>query len=249
MDNREAQFVLSAYRPGGQDAADPQFSEALAQARRDPALERWFTDSIAFDKAVTERLCAIGVPAGLRESILAGGKVSHPSRWTKPFVKWAIAAALVLTAIAGSLVLRGPAKPRLAAWQTNALSQVSALVEGHAKFDAQSRKASELVAWLRENRASAVQNLPATLERLESLGCKTFFWEGQPVSVICFQRGEGGLIHLVATNASALFNRTGKSKPKFVQQGNWATVTWRDGATVYMLALEGSRDQLRSYLL
>ncbi len=249
MNNQEAQFVLSAYRPGGQDALDPAFAEALEQARRDPLLERWFNDSIAFDRAVTEKLCAVEVPAGLRESVLAGSKVSRPSRWTKPFVRWAIAAAFVLAAITGSLILREAAKPHLAAWQTNALSQVSALVEGHAKFDAQSRNASELVAWLRENRASAVQNLPPSLERLESLGCKTFFWEGQPVSVICFQRGEGGLIHLVATNAFAPFNRMGKSERKFVQQGNWATVTWRDGASVYMLALEGSRDQLQSYLL
>lgn len=249
MDNREAQFVLGAYRPGGQDAADPQFSEALAQARRDPLLERWFNDSVAFDRAVTEKLSAVEVPAGLRESILAGGKVSRPTPWTKPFVRWAIAAALVLAAIAGSLVLREAAKPRLAGWQTNALSQVSALVEGESKFDAESRNAGSLVAWLHANRAPDAQKLPQNLERLESVGCKTFFWQGQPVSVICFQRTDGGLIHLVMTNASAPFNRAGKSETKFVRQGNWATATWRDGATVYMLALEGPPDQLRSYLL
>ncbi len=249
MDNREARFILSAYRPGGQDAADPQFYEALAQARRDPLLERWFNDSVAFDRTVTEKLSAVEVPAGLRESILAGGKVSRPSPWTKPFVRWAIAAALVLAAIAGSLVLREAAKPRLAAWQTNALSQVSALVEGESKFDAQSHNAGSLVAWLHANRASAAQKLPQNLERLESLGCKTFFWQGQPVSVICFQRTDGGLIHLVMTNASAPFNQAGKSETKFVRQGNWATATWRDGTTVYMLALEGPPDQLRSYLL
>jgi hypothetical protein len=34
-----------------------------------------------------------------------------------------------------------------------------------------------------------------------------------------------------------------------IQQGHWATATWREGDMIYMLALEGSRDELRSYLL
>jgi len=87
MDNREAKFILGAYRPNGQDAGDPRFSEALEQARRDPILERWFLDSLAFDAAITEKLRATEVPPGLRESILAGVKVSRPLR--SPFVKWA----------------------------------------------------------------------------------------------------------------------------------------------------------------
>ena len=33
MDNREAKFILGAYRPNGQDAGHPRFSEALEQAR------------------------------------------------------------------------------------------------------------------------------------------------------------------------------------------------------------------------
>ncbi|MEP6685357.1 MAG: hypothetical protein ABJB22_01160 [Verrucomicrobiota bacterium] len=249
MNNREAQFVLSAYRPGGQDAADPQFSEALAQARRDPVVERWFKDSTAFDRAVTEKLCAVEVPAGLRESILAGGKVSHPSRWAKPFVRWAIAAAVVLGAIAGSLVLREAAKPpRLAAWQTNALGQISALTKGHSKFDAESRNQSELVAWLRANHAPVAQTVPQNLGKLASLGCKTFSWEGQPVSVICFMREDGGLVHLVVTTPATPMRTGTERQPQIVTEGPWTTATWRDGETVYMVALEGSREQLR-YLL
>ncbi len=249
MDNREAKFVLGAYRPGGQDAADPQFSDALAQARCDPGLGKWFNDSIAFDRAVTEKLGAVEVPAGLRESILAGGKVSHPSRWAKPLVGWALAAAVSLTAIVGSIILREAPKPRLAGWQTDALSQISALVGGQSKFDMKSDDAGTLVAWLRANHAPAAQPLPQNLERLASLGCKTFSWQGQPISVICFQRADGGVIHLVAMNGSLPFDRGRKSEPKFVQQGTWATATWRDDDTVYMLALDGSSDQLRSYLL
>jgi len=248
MDDREAKFILNAYRPGGQDASDPRFAEALEQARRDPLLERWFSEAIAFDTTMTEKLRATEVPAGLRETILAGVKVSRPLR--SPFVKWAIAAALISMAIVGFLIWHEPRKPSgLAGWQNHALHVVSSLVRHESSFDAQSRNADELLAWLRVNDAPAAQTLPQELEKLESLGCKTFSWNGIPVSVICFTRPDGGLIHLVATNAVAPIRRTTKGEPELAQQGQWATATWREGDKIYMLAMEGPRDQLRSFLL
>ena len=247
MDNREAKFILGAYRPNGQDAGDPRFSEALEQARRDPILERWFLDSLAFDAAITEKLGAIEVPPDLRENILAGIKVSR--HLSSPFIKWAIAAALISMAILGSLIWHETRSTHLAGWQNQALHVVSSLVRNHSSFDAQSHNADELLAWLRVNDAPAAQTLPQELEKLESLGCKTFSWNGIPVSVICFTRPDGGLIHLVATNAVAPIKRTTKGQPELVQQGQWATATWREGDKIYMLAMEGSRDQLRAYLL
>lgn len=248
MDNREAKFILNAYRPDGQDASDPRFAEALEQARRDPVLEHWFSESIAFDAVMTEKLCGMEVPLDLRENILAGAKVSRPLRWSKPFLNWAIAAALILTAILGSLVWHNTRPPHLTGWQNAALDVVSSLVRSESKFDAQSHNAAELVGWLRTNHAPAPQKLPGGLGNLASLGCKTFLWNGKPVSVICFIRSDGGLIHLVTTNASRSVDRTLEREAKFIQRGGWATATWREGDKVYMLALEGSPEQLRQYL-
>src|SRR5439155_8652590 len=240
-------FILNAYRPGCQDGIDPRFAEALEQARRDPILERWFLDSLAFDAAITEKLRANEVPPDLRENILAGVKVSRPL--SSPFIKWATAAALISMAILGSLIWHETRSTHLAGWQNQALDVVSSLVRHESSFDAQSHNADELLAWLRVNDAPAAQTLPQQLEKLESLGCKTFSWNGIPVSVICFTRPDGGLIHLVATNAVAPIKRTTKGQPELVQQGQWATATWREGDKIYMLAMEGSRDQLRAYLL
>jgi hypothetical protein len=247
MDNREAKFVLSAYRPGGQDASDPRFADALEQVRRDPILEHWFSESIAFDAAITEKLRAAEVPPDLRENILAGVKISRPLR--SPFIKSAIAAALIAIAILGSLIWHETRPAHLAGWQNQALDVVSSLVRNESRFDAQSHNANELVAWLRANHAPTAQTLPQNLDRLESLGCKTFSWNGIPISVICFKRQDGGLIHLVTANASGARDRALKGKAEFLQQAHWATATWREGEVVYMLALEGSRDQLRAYLL
>lgn len=244
MDNQEAKFILSAYRPGGQDANDPRFSEALEQVRRDPILERWFRESSEFDTTIAQKLSAIEVPAGLRENILAGAKLSRPSR--RVLLKWAMAAAIILGAVVGSLVLRQSTKPHFAGWQREALHTISSLVAGQSQFDAQSHSGADLVAWLQTNRGAAAEKLPKNLETLESLGCKTFLWNGTPVSVICFKRRDGGVIHLVmAKAADGKLNR----EPEFAQQGEWATATWREDNMTYMLVLEGRCDELRAYLL
>ena len=117
MDNREAKFILNAYRPGGQDASDPRFAEALEQARRDPVLERWLSEAIAFDAAMTDKLRATEVPPDLRESILAGIKVSR--RLRSPFVKWSVAAALVSMAILGSLIWHETRPAHLTGWRSS----------------------------------------------------------------------------------------------------------------------------------
>jgi hypothetical protein len=249
MDNREARFILNAYRPGGQDASDPRFAEALEQARRDPVLERWFVESIAFDAAITEKLCAVPVPGNLREGILAGAKISRTPHWKKRLRKWAIAAAVVLGVMVGSLIWHNTRPAPLAGWQVQALDVISSLVRNESTFDAQSANAGELLAWLRANHAPAAQQVPNNLGKLESIGCKRFSWGGIPVSVVCFKRPAGGLIHLITTNALTPSARPVATAPEFVQQGEWATATWRDGDATYMLALEGSYDQLRWYLL
>lgn len=248
MDNREAKFILSAYRPGGQDANDPAFSEALKQVRRDPVLERWFQESVAFDAAVTEKFSTIQGPSGLRENILAGAKVSHASTFVAQSKLWAIAATISLAAIIALVSTRQFSRPRLAGWQTEALGLISSLVTKQSTFDAQSRSSSELIKWLQDNRAPAAPRLPRSLEPLVSLGCKTLFWKNKPISVICFQRVDGGLIHLVTADATLESNSVIPIEPAIVQQGKWATASWREGNKLCMLVLEGTGEQLRKYL-
>jgi hypothetical protein len=248
MDNREAKFILSAYRPGGQDARDPRFSEALEQARRDPILQRWFDESVAFDRVITEKLCAAAVPADLRENILAGVKVSRAPRWKNRLRKWAIAAAVILAAILGSSIWYSMRSTHLAGWQNAALDVISSLGRQQSSFDAQSHDAGELLAWLRANGMPAAERLSDNIGKLTSLGCKTFSWNGTLVSVTCFMRPGGGLIHLVTTAATPATDRLAKAKPTLLRQGEWTTATWREGDMIYMLALEGSPDQLRPYL-
>jgi hypothetical protein len=250
MDNKEAKFILSAYRPDGQDVGDPRFAEAFEQTRRDSILERWFEESIAFDGTMTEKLATTPVPNDLRESILTGVKITRAPHLKNRWRKWAIAAALVLSATLGVLIWHNTRPAPVAGWQLQALDSIlSSIARNESHFDVISRNPAELVKWLRANYAPAGNKLPHQLDKLPSIGCKRFFWGGKPVSLICFILPEGRAIHLVMTNVSTESDRAIKHKAKVIQQGQWATATWREGDMIYMLALEGSRDDLRSYLL
>src|SRR6267142_3905569 len=102
MDNEQAKLILQAYRPGGEDADDPFFSEALEQARVDPEMAKWFAEQRAFDEAMRKALQKRIPPVGLRDSILLAKRIStlpfHQGGrpvWRRPGVM-ALAASIVV---------------------------------------------------------------------------------------------------------------------------------------------------------
>ena len=70
MTRKEAEELLSAYRPHHADEADPVFREALELARKDPGLGAWLARQQEFDRIVIQKLSSISPPEGLREAIL-----------------------------------------------------------------------------------------------------------------------------------------------------------------------------------
>src|SRR5271168_992124 len=97
MNNQEAKLILQAYRPGGRDASDPLFAEALEQARRDPELQKWFIEEQALDSQIQSKLRpAVAVPRHLKSNLLALRKITRPVPWWFQPMKLAAAAAVVL---------------------------------------------------------------------------------------------------------------------------------------------------------
>jgi hypothetical protein len=244
MNNEEARFILSAYRPGGQDANDPDFASALAQAQRDPTLKAWFEAEQSFDAAVAERLHTVRPPADLRAAILVGAKASEPVGWKMP--SWAMMAAMVALCI-GLLGLwmtnRQTPTPAFADWQETAFR----FLESAPKLDRMSPQADELQEWLRAANSPTPPVLPASLAKLKALGCKTLESDGHRISVLCFHRGNGKLIHLVVSDRSAAPGLP-TADPVFAQRGDWTTASWAQGDEAYMLVTEGKPVDLAQYL-
>ena len=247
MTNKDASFLLGACRPNGADSSDPEFSEALAQAARDPILNAWVQDQRRLDSAIAARLGSIPIPAGLRSRILTGGRVSRPRPWASARRLWAIAAMLALFIGLGSwysVAFRQPADQ----WQDQALATLSQLVSGQAAFDAKSPSVVELQHWLHANGSPIPGALPAQLQRLASLGCKTVSWHGHPISIICFHGPGGEMVHLAMMNRAALPAPPPVGPPIYATRDGWRTAVWTQGDIAMMLITRAPESQLRALL-
>ena len=241
MNSTEAKFILSAYRPDGQDAGDPCFAEALALTQRDPLLQDWLRDQMAFDRAFSAALQAVAVPRELRSSILAGGGMSRRPRAFFP-PRWLMAAAAMILLALGAWWMLRPAPPIDGRYA--ALKFVTSAKP--ADFDRAGPGFTEVQNWLRD-RGTLLADLPAGLQAgLPAIGCKVIQWNGHPISIVCFRRSDGRLFHLAVADSVAMPEAT--EQPRFARLGEWATVSWRRGGKACFLATLGSEEELRTML-
>lgn len=228
MTNDEAKFILAGYRPGGADARAETFREALDQARGDPVLAGWLERSVAFDRAVSDRLKRVPVPPGLRESILAGGRLSRPGSGIRRHLLAGLAAAAVLAGFIGlSLRWRAAGAPFNAAqFAQYAIADIHA--PGH-KEDPD----PTMQAWIATETAPLDRAaMPIDIARMRDSGCRILSFRGRDLIELCFTRG-GVWFHLYLlpnTRAEGAFARHEWTLP----QG--AAAVWSDGRYTYALA-------------
>lgn len=238
MTNEEAKFYLAAYRPGGGDAQDPSLTAALAQARRDPSLAAWLEREKAHDAAVAAKLNALPPPAGLREAILAGARVSTPPRRSRS-VWLSLAATFTVLLVVGGVYFRRPPATELAALSRYAMDDLAGphLGATHAS------DLPSIGAWLENPSNRLAQGLPVTDTQLATDGCRVIRVAGHEVFEICFKRGEW--FHLYIGQRDHFRAGASDTEPMFSQRGTTAVATWADANHVYVLASHAGIGALR----
>jgi len=242
MNNEEAKFILQGYRPNGTDAGDAAFHAALEQVKVDPALREWFARQQAFDAAVSAKLNAVPAPAGLREAILAGGRVTEPHQssrawWRQPV--WVAAAAGIAVAFATGLALWP--KPALAVPTLADYVLADAAREGiHGGHGTNS-----LQAMLGDPAIRLGRGLPISIEALTKAGCRTVTYEGREVLEVCFNR-EGVWFHAYI-GRRADFPALA-SAPAFQDRDGMSVASWADNTHVYLVAGKAGRAALERLL-
>lgn len=247
MNHEEAKFLLRARRPGGRDAGEAVFAEALREAERDPQLKAWQAREEAFDAAMERKLAAIEPPAGLREAILAGARAGETAResrvaWRRP-VWLAAAAAVVLAATAAVVAMRvggggggGLAAEELAGFALNDLAGA------HDEHVGRPAGLETVQARLASAQGSLRGNLRLDVEELRRGGCRAVRVGGREVFEVCFRR-DGAWYHLYVMRASGGVEKGGAVKE--VDRGRMVAATWSDGRNAYALITEAGRDALR----
>ena len=242
MDNQEAKFILRAYRPGGADAGNAVFGGALDQAQRDPELRSWFEREQASDKAVAVKLRSVPIPVGLRESILAGGKMSAVSRswWQQP--AWFAVAASVALLLASSVALqfRGPRTD----W-----NELTAQILDDAFHDerhgSHGQAAKSLVALVSQPTTQLSAPLSVDLNRLKTEGCRTLSVAGHEVMEVCFARN-GGEFHLYVMALPS--SRDVPAGLRFNSGNGMHSVLWTDAQHLYVMASAKDESALKALL-
>ena len=261
MNNQEAKFILRAYRPGGQDAADPAMAQALEQAKSDPALGAWLAREQAHDAAVTAKLRDVAPPAGLRAAILAGASMSEqkagagagatrPQTWWRQPVWLAAAAAIavVLSVLTWSR-LTPVAGATLEEYAVN-------FVDKGFRLQKRSADVAVLRTWLSEQRGPLPEALPAKFAELRALGCRTLDFKGRDVSLVCFERG-GKEFHVFVARLEDRGRGTGAGAnagdgvmPRFIEEAKSGLVaaTWIDTKNHYVVVSDAGMAALKGVL-
>jgi hypothetical protein len=244
MNNDEAKLILQAYRPGGQDANDRRFQEALEQAHRDPELARWFANEQALDSRIGAKVkAAITPPAHLKSQLLAQRKIVRPVVWWRqPMWQLAAAACLALLATIAAVWFK-PSGTGVFAQYRGEMAEFAALKLD--RLDLTSHDVKEVRQWLVQKDAHGDLVLPAGLNGRPSLGCRLLEWKGKKVSLVCFELENRQVAHLLVIDRSA-FKDAPSESPVFKQVGEVATVSWSRGDKVYVVA---SKDGKESDLL
>ncbi len=245
MTNEQAKFILRAYRPGGQDAADPAFAEVLARASTDPALRAWLEREQTFDGELGEKLRTVTPPTGLRESILAGARASRPAPRLRRTSTWMAMAASV--ALVFGVVWFSP-KPVSAATSVDelarfALNELS--MPGHPRGQPLA-ELGDFGAWLASASNRMADGLPVNLEKLRRDNCRVVTVAGREVFEICFRRDVW--YHLYIARRGDFGCQEAEYAPMYREQGELASCTWVDDKHVYVLVSRAGLEAVKRAL-
>jgi uncharacterized membrane protein YbaN (DUF454 family) len=243
MNAQEAREILLLYRPGTDDANDPAVAEALAMARRDPELARWFENHCAFQEQMRARLRGIEVPPDLKAALLAEAKIIRPQPWwQQPAWIAAAAAVVVLLGLAG-FYLRAPSSDRLANFQSRMISTATR----EYQMDLVTNDMRQLRQFIAARGAPADYDLTQGLEKLSLTGGGLLRWRNHPVAMVCFDRGDKQMLFLFVLKRAAIQDPPPET-PRLSKVDDLLAVTWSRGENVYLLAGPDEADFLRKYL-
>ena len=246
MDNQQARFILQSCRPDGRDADDARFNEAWSVVGENPELAARLSDEQKTDIHIAARLKEMSVPAHLQARLLAGvGERSAARRHRRALALALAASVIVLLSIAGAWFVRAQSAVSFSNYRSE---MVGRLDEGRLQLSFTSERPGELQQWLETRRGVGGAVIPAGLQSLPGIGCRTWTWNGRPAGLICFLVEGGQAVHLIVVSGDAVPLAPQGGGPEWKQIGDWQTASWRRGGNVYLLAGRLNRESLARLL-
>lgn len=244
MTIEEAKFILSAFRSNGSDTGNAAFCDALRMADGDPKLREWFAQSRAHDAAVAGKLREIMPPAGLREKVLAGARVSDSQRSSGLGWGWIAGLAAAAAVAIGVFSFRAPVRPESGSAALGAFAINDMVTERHG---GSGEPAGALVATLQTQGARMPVADQIDFDRLRETGCRTLNFAGHDLVEVCFWR-QGAQYHLYVTRRDGPIGNSVAKAPAFISAVAGAAVVWADDRFDYAVASRAGVEALRTLL-
>jgi len=242
LTREQARQLLLLYRPGTADADDPEVAEAITLARGDTELAEWFAQHCAFQKKVRANMRSIQAPPYLKTRILLGDQVVPTPLLRRPQL-WLAAAVVLFCTLAILLPGRRGAPNVLANFQSR---MVSAAIRDY-RMDIRTHDMEQVRQYLASKGAPKDYQITSGLARLSLTGAGALTWRGNPVSMVCFNRGDDQMLYLFVVQKSALRDPPATSAEVTNEKGR-VCVRWTEGDKAYVLAGPEEPGFLQKYL-
>lgn len=243
MTPAQARQVLLLHRPGNGEAPDAETAEALRLAREDPALRAWHEEHCAFQAAMRGKFREIAVPAGLRDRVIAAHEIVRvPFRRRGIF--WLAAAACVALLLTLAGVLR---KERAPDGFADFRSRMVRTVLREYRMDIVTNDMAAVRGFMDSRGAPADYAVTAGLGKLSLTGGGLLKWRGNPVAMLCFDRGDREMLFLFVLDGAATKDSPPPA-PQTEKVNKLLTVSWTAGGKTYVLAGPEEADFARKYL-
>lgn len=248
MNQAEARSILQLYRPGTDNANDPQIAEALALARQDPELARWLEAHRTRQLALRDAFRQIPVPPGLKEQIGSEQAAFQRAKVIKRrLAVFAAAVSVLILLLEIPWQRSSPPEDTLEVFQH---SMMGVALRGYG-MDLTTNDLPQIRSFLAKKLAPADFQLSDALQRANINGCAVEAWQNAKVSMVCFhtpQTADRNNLWLFVVDQGAVKTGNLTSSPTVQTIHRLITATWIKDGKLYLLGAEGNEADLRPYL-
>lgn len=241
MNSAEAKKILILYRPGI-DEQDPDVRAALKVVETDPELRQWLEEHKRFQAAVRSKFQEIAVPGDLRERILAKKKIVRPS-FASPRAMLLASAALIIFFAVIAVLFKPKASDRFTDYEGRMVR--GALRE--YRMDLVTNDLAQIRLAMAARGAPSQFRLPKGLSKLPVVGGGALKWHSNPVTMVCFDRGDKKMLFFFVLSRSAVKDSPAL-KPELTHISRLQSASWTEGDNVYVLAGPEESNFLQKYL-
>ena len=239
MSDEEAKDILAAYRSDCPE--DATMKQALKLAEDSAELAEWFDAEQAFDQQMREALKAIAIPEKLRETLLDTEVATKVTPFIQRRPVWLSAAAVFL--IAGMLVkyFVFPPAVQFTGEQFSSVDKFRSDMAFYANsrfvLGELTKDLNKAADWLEERDSPVYDQVPEAIVNYEGMGCQTFAWGPQQVSLVCFKNEHEELVHLFVIERADLEDVATPASPleELLVEQRLETAGWSDDQHVYMI--------------